>query len=384
MRARRPVPRRVDGEQPDHVVVHAQGERDGGLDPGLRDRIRRRCELRIGRGVLDDEDAAPAEPAEGEVGEPFRHPHVRAGEAAAGRRREPALLAEVDGEPLGAEQLGHPLDGRLQRVGERELRDRLPDDREERARPLQLLRQRARPLAGPEGVRRPDAEGREARELVLRRRLAGGKEELQSAHRRLAEEDRRRGSRPEARLHCYRPRILERARGRIAGAGDHRLGLAHAEGADEDRPHVLRAVRPPEERGSGSHRLGGEPRHLLGRPQLVGAGREGLARELERAVSLRRLVPLVPEGAHGEPHLVREQARQHALVGGEAPARAHQLEARDRPAVERDRDLEDGSQARPLGRAPNRSRQPGEIVVLGGRQLLGGEAGALELRRDRG
>ena len=298
MRARRPAARRVDGEEPDHVVVDTQRERHRGLDAGLRDRVGHGSELQIGGGVLDDEDPAPSESAEREVGEPLRHPHVRAGQAAAGRRRQPSLVAQVDGEPLGAEELGHPLDGRLQRVCERELRDRLADDGQKCSGPLQLLRQRSGPFAGAERVRGPHAEGREARELVLRRGVVGCEEQLERAHRRLAEEDRRRGLRPEERLDRDRPRILERARRRSAGGRDRGLGLADAERADELRSLVFLAVRPPEERRLRAHRLGGEPCHLLGRPQLVGPGGERLARELERAVSVRGLLPLgVTEGA---------------------------------------------------------------------------------------
>ena len=68
-----------------------------------------------------------------------------------------------------AGQLGDPLDGGLERVGERELRDRLADDADDRLRALQSPRDELDAPAAPQGKRRARGEGREELQLLLRR-----------------------------------------------------------------------------------------------------------------------------------------------------------------------------------------------------------------------
>src|SRR5947209_4775512 len=82
--------------------------------------------------------AAAAEGAEGELENALGHAHVRAGEAAACRGDEPALLPQVDRELADAEQLGDAIDGGLQRVRERQLGSGLAHDGEQSARPFEL------------------------------------------------------------------------------------------------------------------------------------------------------------------------------------------------------------------------------------------------------
>src|SRR5438046_1406283 len=91
---------------------------------------------------------AATERAQGELEDALGHTDVRAGEAAAGGRDEPALLAQVDRELADAEQLRDPLDGGLQRVRERELGGGLTDDGEQGARPLELARELLAARAG--------------------------------------------------------------------------------------------------------------------------------------------------------------------------------------------------------------------------------------------
>ena len=90
---------------------------------------------------------------------------------------------------MGAEELGHPVDRGLERVGERELRDRLADDGEERPRPLELGGEDARAGARAQRVRRADAERGEPAEELLRRRLVAAEQELKRPDGRLSEQD---------------------------------------------------------------------------------------------------------------------------------------------------------------------------------------------------
>ena len=101
-------------------------------------------------------------------------------------------VAEVDRHALDAEQLRDPLDRGLERVRERQPRDRLADDGEQRARPLEL--EAASPARGRRrGARAPRARAnaRQPLQLVLVRRGAVRVEELERADRRRAELQRR-------------------------------------------------------------------------------------------------------------------------------------------------------------------------------------------------
>ena len=109
--------------------------------------------------------------------------------AASGLEQTPFVwLEQIDGEPLGAQQLRDPLDRGLERVGQGELRDRLADDGHERAAALQLHRLPLRPLARAQSVRRARRERRQCVE-----HLVGGDErlleaELEGARRGLSEQ----------------------------------------------------------------------------------------------------------------------------------------------------------------------------------------------------
>jgi len=59
-------------------------------------------------------------------------------EATSRRGQQPPVLAQVDAHAIDRQQLGDPLDRRLEGVREREPGDRLAHDGEERARAVEL------------------------------------------------------------------------------------------------------------------------------------------------------------------------------------------------------------------------------------------------------
>src|SRR5439155_17795097 len=103
--------------------------------------------------------------------------------------------------------------GGLERVRERQLSSCLPDDREERARALELYTERACVGARAEGLRCPNAEGREAGELLGARCIRRCVKQLQDGSRRPAERERGRdpaAARKRLRGHgAQRPRLVE-------------------------------------------------------------------------------------------------------------------------------------------------------------------------------
>src|SRR5262249_56528324 len=108
--------------------------RAAGLGGGGPDRRKARVACDVAYG---DEAAAPERP-ESELEQALSESHVWAGEAEPGSRVQAAVFAEGDREPVDVEQLAHASDRGLEGVRERKLGDRLPDDREERARAAEL------------------------------------------------------------------------------------------------------------------------------------------------------------------------------------------------------------------------------------------------------
>ena len=88
------------------------------------------------------------------------------------------------------EELREPLEGRLDGVGEREARDRLAHELEQRAAPLELEPELRAPAPTAERVRGAHREAGEPPELLGLRRRPGRKQELHGAERRLAERKR--------------------------------------------------------------------------------------------------------------------------------------------------------------------------------------------------
>src|SRR5256714_1481846 len=113
--------------------------------------------------------------------------HVRAREAALRCGLEPVVFDEVDGQPLCRQQLPHAFDGGLERVRERELGDRLADDREERLGALEVLGKRPATFAGTERVRGADGKSGESRQQRAVGIRCLGEDELEGTQRRLPE-----------------------------------------------------------------------------------------------------------------------------------------------------------------------------------------------------
>src|SRR5215475_12851682 len=95
---------------------------------------------------------------------------MRSRQAAAGGFEQALVvrLEEVDGETLRPQELGDAVDRGLERVHERELRDRLADDRDESTTALELDRLLTRPLARAQRVRGPRGERRQRVEQIGR------------------------------------------------------------------------------------------------------------------------------------------------------------------------------------------------------------------------
>ena len=266
-----------------------------------------------------------------ELEQPLGDARVRAGEAVTGRRREPvAGDAEVDGHALDVEQLRDARDRRLERVRERELGRRLPDDREERTRALELHSQLALALARAQDVRGAHAERRQPAELVGARLCPVREEELQEADRRLPECERRRhaaAARQEVALDRADGASLGERRGRQLGRVAEAGGRVEPERDDELERAVL--VPLPEERDRGADDAGGETDDLGGGVGLVQRGGERLAGEIECVTDRRR----GRERAEHEPDEARRELAEQLVAERERLRRGTARAMRRRPAA---------------------------------------------------
>jgi hypothetical protein len=116
---------------------------------------------------------------------------VRSGQPDAGRGVQSVVLAQIDGEPVGFEQLSDPCDSRLERVRERQLADCLAYDGQEGARPLELERNCPSLEARALSVCGAHAECRKRGKSDVGRFAVGRKQKLKSADRRLPQLERR-------------------------------------------------------------------------------------------------------------------------------------------------------------------------------------------------
>ena len=184
----------IDREQADHVVAHEERDRERRVDACLVRGAAHVHEPEIGDGVrhFDERPASPGR-ADAELEQPLGDSRVRSAEAGTGRRDKPVFGdTQVDGDALDVEQLCDARDRRLERVRERELGRRLPDDHEQRPRELELLLELPDPRARAKDVGGANTERREPSELVRARLSARREQELQEADGRLAEPQRRR------------------------------------------------------------------------------------------------------------------------------------------------------------------------------------------------
>ena len=186
-----PAPGRVDGEEADDVVVGAQRHGDHPLDAGLGHGAGDRRQAALVEGAWEDEHAAGSERAERELEQALRDDLVGAGEVTRRRRVETVAVAEVDGDPLDAEQFRDVRDRRVERVRERQLRNRLAEHVQQRPGPIQLDGERTGTLARAQALRRPHAEGCQPAQLALVRCGVVGEQQLEGAERRFAEPQRR-------------------------------------------------------------------------------------------------------------------------------------------------------------------------------------------------
>jgi hypothetical protein len=271
---------RVGDQEADRLLAHLQRHRDGGRLRGRCERRPDRRERRLDAADVRVERRARAQRAGERLGRALGDLVVPARDAAAGGREQPSVLAEVDADLVDLQELGDSLDGRLERVRERETGDRLADDLEERPRPLEIELERARPVRRLQRVRGARRESGERRQIVGVRHRFRRVEELQRRERRLAERKggdvlQRSGQRLLAGDRGRPPRLEHLARDR-GGGGQCSLDLADAR---QPLGHV--AGDAPQDTAARTGRLGGDPHGLVPGAAHVAAGRECLARELE-------------------------------------------------------------------------------------------------------
>ena len=140
-------------------------------------------------------------------------------ETTSGRGQQTLLLLQIDADTVDSKQICDALDGRLERVRERESRNRLGHDGEKRTRTLELELDVTGACAKTQGVRNPGRKRRQRIQLCCRGLVDVPK--LKHAEGRLAEADRDQGARVDrvvldeqrppdrAHLERQRPRAFE-------------------------------------------------------------------------------------------------------------------------------------------------------------------------------
>ncbi len=187
----RVVALRVHGEEADDRLAREQRNGKQPVDPGFRELAANAREQVESLGRRHDQCLPAPEGAERESEQPLRDARMRADEAAAGDRLQPSPLEQVDGNALDRQELRDPLDRRFERVGQRELCDRLADDRHERPRALELRLRLDSRLAHAQRLRSAHAEGGEQSGASVQRLDPALEDELEDTERRLAEPDAR-------------------------------------------------------------------------------------------------------------------------------------------------------------------------------------------------
>ena len=287
---------------------------------------------------------------------------MRPAKPAAGGRHERVLLrSQVDGHTLDVEKLGDPPDGGLEGVRERELRGRLADDPQDCALTLEVELECARPCGRSERVRRPDPEGREARELGFVRLLVGGEQELQDADRWLPERQDRRDAAARRQV-LGRDRsdgnaLLERLGGELACRSDLAAGV-EAVRAGKEEPPVFLLPQQPDAR---SDEVRCDTADLRRRVGLVERRGQCLAHELEhgRTGKLDSVAVARGERAEHERGVMRGELGAEALRFREVLPHAVELEGCRCP-VRSNRDEHERVRSRARRRMTYRTRRIGE------------------------
>ena len=213
------------------------------------------------------------------------------------------------------------LDRRLQRVRQRELRDRLADDGEQRPAALELEAGVAGSFGGAERVGGANREARKLLEPVFVRFATGREPDLQRAEHRLAELQRHDVSRS-ALLDGDHALLLD---DRMRRSSELLVGDDRAVRAGKLECVV---AEPPDERGVAARRdrcKTGDPR----RRAVVRSHRgKCVTRDVERAVAVvPRCAALEPPGERRELGCERRELR---LLAARRPARAARARARRR------------------------------------------------------
>ena len=245
--AQRPRLARVDGEEADGLVADDERQRQRGIDPRLGHLRPSRPKPLVRRGVIDLDHAPGLARREGGGEQNRSDGFVRPLDAMTrGDGDAAVILAEIDGDAVGAEHLPEPLERRVESVRERQTSDRLAHDGKQRAAPLELEPGFARPFGRPERVSRADCEARELSKGAFVRSAAGREPELQRTERRLAELKRDELSLAAVALHRNRAVLVE---DRLGHALQIRIGLQRAVRAVDLQ---LAAAKPPETRALGT------------------------------------------------------------------------------------------------------------------------------------
>ncbi len=336
--ARHAATRQVGDEQPDRVVEDDERHGDRGLHIREGNSLADALEPRVAGRVLDHEGAAGAQRPERPLEQRRADVGMRPVHAAGGRGTQPAVLPQVDGHALGAEQLGHAGDRRLECVRDRELGDRLADDTEERARPLEL---RARPLAAPAGVERA---ARSTREGLERAQRPGGsrlvEQELQQHSGRIVDAQRDGGRR------LAREDDAAVARGRTLRRRERRGGIPRQPERRERLRRGAVVAELPQHRGPCARAARGEPDDGRFHARALSPGCERLTGGVQEAgFQAARLARI---SARDQRRLRRGDPREDAVGLGERGALAEQLNGADAVVAGGDRHDEGRVNARAL------------------------------------
>ncbi|MEO5574974.1 MAG: GAF domain-containing protein [Gaiellaceae bacterium] len=253
-RAQRPPLPRIDDEDPDRLVADDESERERRADSRLFDVRTDARETLVAPSVADLDDDAAVPRAQGSRQQCAGHRLVRPLDSPGRGHRDPVLLGQVDRDAVDTEEVGDPLDRRLESVRERELRDRLADHREERAAALELERGVARTLGRAQRVRRAHGEPGELFPPALVRRSAGRKPHLERPEGRLPEPQRHHLGRRVAVDSEHAGLVDDRARGPL----ERLVGHDRAVGAGDLEPVVAES---PDERGLTAGSYGRQPGH---------------------------------------------------------------------------------------------------------------------------
>ena len=272
--------------------------------------------------------------------QPLGNPSVWPCETDTHRRVEAAVPLEIDGDSLHIEELTDTLDGRLERVGERQLRDGFCHDSQKCTRPSELRSRPERLPGRAQRLRRPDAERPKLGEIAFGGHRAVREQELENADGRLSERQRDRHvcAAREAldRLDGHRLVRSPRSLHGVARVEESRVRSAQTRGGDQSR--WLCVVAEPEETRGGAGRAAREPSELRTGLVMLGCGRERITCKLERrAVFAPRL--RCPKATEDEPRLCCRESRDGAIACVEAARAAEELDTSIRAVVGTNRKL---------------------------------------------